>query len=314
MDRHYYCIKDNLGSTVAVVDGDGVTRQLTAYYPSGVPYDLTAAEARATDQLHIGNRWIAHEGMNTYDNTARMHYPVLPSFDTPDPLAEQFPQYSPYAHCAANPLMYTDPSGKNWITNAYRGEVFYYYDQDVTNEAQLREKYGESTEIELMLDDYYIVKLTRGNEVTNITLQKNGDFTVDGVVQNEQYNVDDVLHIGNSSMVDKSSVNVNWHGSYLGPENPKNTFGEYFYAIPPKDDLDYAAFQHDRDYDIVGAEGPLDALFNTQTADADMRLAIRAEKIASQAPPLSLKRIYAQKTMRLFFIISEYKYYVNIFK
>lgn len=93
MDRHYYCIKDNLGSTVAVVDGDGVTRQLTAYYPSGVPYDLTAAEARATDQLHIGNRWIAHEGMNTYDNTARMHYPVLPSFDTPDPLAEQFPQH-----------------------------------------------------------------------------------------------------------------------------------------------------------------------------------------------------------------------------
>ena len=53
-----------------------------------------------------------HEGMNTYDNTARMHYPVLPSFDTPDPLAEQFPQHSPYAHCAANPLMYVDPTGK----------------------------------------------------------------------------------------------------------------------------------------------------------------------------------------------------------
>ena len=37
---------------------------------------------------------------------------VLPSFDTPDPLAEQFPQHSPYAHCAANPRMYVDPSGK----------------------------------------------------------------------------------------------------------------------------------------------------------------------------------------------------------
>lgn len=112
MDRHYYYIKDNLGSTVAVVDQSGVAHQLTAYYPSGVPYDLTAAEARATDRLHIGNRWIDHQGMNTYDNTARMHYPVLPSFDTPDPLAEQFPQHSPYAHCAANPLMYVDPTGK----------------------------------------------------------------------------------------------------------------------------------------------------------------------------------------------------------
>lgn len=73
MDRHYYCIKDNLGSTVAVVDGDGVIRQLTAYYPSGVPYDLTAA--RATDRLHIAGRWLDHQGMNTYDNTARMYRP-----------------------------------------------------------------------------------------------------------------------------------------------------------------------------------------------------------------------------------------------
>ena len=36
---------------------------------------------------------------------------VLPSFDTPDPLAEQFPQHSPYAHCAANPITLTDPTG-----------------------------------------------------------------------------------------------------------------------------------------------------------------------------------------------------------
>ena len=109
--KHYYYIKDNLGSTVAVVDQSGVAHQLTAYYPSGLPHDLTASEARTTDRLHIGNRWIDHKGMNTYDNTARMHYPVLPSFDTPDPLAEQYPHLSPYAHCAANPITLTDPTG-----------------------------------------------------------------------------------------------------------------------------------------------------------------------------------------------------------
>ena len=37
---------------------------------------------------------------------------VLPSFDTPDPLAEQFPQHSTYVHCAANPITLTDPTGK----------------------------------------------------------------------------------------------------------------------------------------------------------------------------------------------------------
>lgn len=51
---------------MAVVDQDGGTCQLTAYYPSGVPYDLTAA--RATDRLHIAGRWLDHQGMNTYDN------------------------------------------------------------------------------------------------------------------------------------------------------------------------------------------------------------------------------------------------------
>ena len=58
---------------MAVVDQDGGTCQLTAYYPSGVPYDLTAA--RATDRLHIAGRWLDHQGMNTYDNTARMYRP-----------------------------------------------------------------------------------------------------------------------------------------------------------------------------------------------------------------------------------------------
>ena len=37
---------------------------------------------------------------------------VLPSFDTPDSLAEQYPHLSPYAHCAANPLMYVDSDGR----------------------------------------------------------------------------------------------------------------------------------------------------------------------------------------------------------
>ena len=53
--KHYFYVKNRLGSTVAVVDEAGRTRQLTAYYPSGVPYDLFGFQ-RKTDRLHIGNR------------------------------------------------------------------------------------------------------------------------------------------------------------------------------------------------------------------------------------------------------------------
>ena len=108
--KHYFYVKDRLGSTVAVVDDAGRTRQLTAYYPSGVPYDLFGFQ-RKTDRLHIGNRWLEAAGLFSYANTARFHYPLIPSFDTPDPLAEKYPQFSPYAHCAGNPLRYVDPTG-----------------------------------------------------------------------------------------------------------------------------------------------------------------------------------------------------------
>ncbi|MDO5395845.1 MAG: hypothetical protein Q4F07_07765 [Bacteroidales bacterium] len=40
-----------------------------------------------SDRLHIGNRWQSHSGLNWYDNTARMHDPLLLRFTTQDPLA-----------------------------------------------------------------------------------------------------------------------------------------------------------------------------------------------------------------------------------
>ena len=83
---------------------------VTAYYPSGIPYDVFGF-GKVTDRLHIGNRWMSL-GMNTYDNTARFHYPLIPSFDTPDPCLDKYPDLSPYSHCAGNPLRYVDPSGK----------------------------------------------------------------------------------------------------------------------------------------------------------------------------------------------------------
>ena len=85
---------------------------VTAYYPSGIPYDVFGF-GKVTDRLHIGNRWMSL-GMNTYDNTARFHYPLIPSFDTPDPCLDKYPDLSPYSHCAGNPLRYVDRNGE-WL-------------------------------------------------------------------------------------------------------------------------------------------------------------------------------------------------------
>ena len=85
-------------------------------YFRGTPHRLSntavATEVNAaTDRLHIGNRYLSHSGLNLYDNTARMHDPLLMRFTTPDPLFDKYPDISPWAHTAANPLNYIDMYG-----------------------------------------------------------------------------------------------------------------------------------------------------------------------------------------------------------
>ncbi len=107
---HLWYVRDRLGSVRTVVDDEGTIRQCTMYYPSGLPVQLFGTE-RVTDRAHIGNRWSGFAGLGWYDNTARWHDAVLDRFTTPDPKSADYPSLSPYTHCAANPLRFTDPTG-----------------------------------------------------------------------------------------------------------------------------------------------------------------------------------------------------------
>jgi len=107
---HLWYVRDRLGSVRTVVDDAGTIRQCTMFYPSGLPVQLFGTE-RVTDRAHIGNRWSNFAGLGQHDNTARWHDALLSRFTTPDPKAADYPSFSPYTHCAANPLRFTDPTG-----------------------------------------------------------------------------------------------------------------------------------------------------------------------------------------------------------
>ncbi len=83
------------------------------YYPSGLPVQLFGTE-RVSDRAHIGNRWSNFAGLGWHDNTARWHDAILDRFTTPDPKSADYPSFSPYTHCAANPLRFTDPTGMDY--------------------------------------------------------------------------------------------------------------------------------------------------------------------------------------------------------
>ena len=66
-----------------------------------------------TDRLHIGNRWLGHLGLAMYDNTARVHDPVMPHMLTCDSRAVDYPGHSPFSHCAGNPANLVDRDGND---------------------------------------------------------------------------------------------------------------------------------------------------------------------------------------------------------
>ena len=113
--------------------------QRTGYYSSETPYllpdDLGGAASTGmtlkTDRLHIGNRWMGHSGLGWYDNTARMHDPLLMHFTTPDPLYGRYGSTSPWAHCAANPANAIDPDGCRIM--GMKGDDMHYFYAQVEN-------------------------------------------------------------------------------------------------------------------------------------------------------------------------------------
>ncbi|GEM_PF-1136831 len=59
--------------------------------------------------------WLGFNGLGWYDNRARVLDALTGRFTTPDPLAERYPDQSPYAHCAGNPVKNIDPDGREVI-------------------------------------------------------------------------------------------------------------------------------------------------------------------------------------------------------
>ena len=81
-------------------------------------------------------------------------------------------------------------------------------------------------------------------------LNDDGSFLKDDkVVKDNSYDIEGLLHVDNSNQVSKNGEGDNWYGNYLGPDNPESIKHEDYYSVPPINDLDYAAYNHDKGYD-----------------------------------------------------------------
>ena len=315
----HYFLCDHAGSVRVVADMWGRAEQISHYYP----YGLTFADAgKAPDHQPFkfgGKELDAMYGLNLHDFHARLQIPDLGRFDRPDPLCEKTPHLSPYLFCANDPVNNTDPTGMDWISASYENDHFYFWDERVTSQADITKYYGDENEISYVGEKCVISQLNEDGSTTGFSLFDDGTFAINGKEFSGEYDKGG-LHIGSTNITSADKINANWYGSYLSKDNPtilsknnptyiSNATGNETdsYAVPPINSLDYAAFCHDREYDLVGASGIKGVFFNLSTTQADINLSKRALFELIHSPIFSKKWMWSLGTYILFREIGKIK-------
>ena len=116
-DEYYFYIKDYQGNNRVVFDQSGAVEQVDHYYPyGGIFGEGLNSASNGQPYKYGGKEFDRINGLDMYDFGARHLDSATAGWSTIDPLAEKYYGISPYAYCAGNPILYTDPNGKEiWI-------------------------------------------------------------------------------------------------------------------------------------------------------------------------------------------------------
>ena len=221
---------------------------------------------------------VAGDG-NIYDYGFRIYNPRIGRFLSPDPLTAGYPWYTPYQFAGNKPIWAIDVDGlEEWI---------YVYEFDTeTQTATLIEK----------VHNIKIVTYHNGashttvqyNSATGETMQPMSDGATSNQLGTVQYQYVDKEgqalnmrkdYTGNYVQGPNETMPLgqdNWFGSiYIGDVNPTAIVdGKPIadYRREPLDELDLAAYNHDRAYDIADAKGPDGAFNDVGVLSADKKL------------------------------------------
>jgi len=109
----FFILKDHLGGTSVITDGEGnvVTQQF--YEPYGKDDTIGSVENEVEDHKFTGQEEDSETGLYYYEN--RYYDPALGRFVSPDPLFG----LNKYMYCSNNPVNAVDPSGYKTIAELY---------------------------------------------------------------------------------------------------------------------------------------------------------------------------------------------------
>jgi len=109
---HYY-LKDHLGSNRVVMSASGTPEQINHYYPYGGLMGESQNITSSQRYKYNGKELDRTHDLDWYNYGARMYDAALARWTTVDPLAEKYPDVSPYVYCHDNPMNAVDPDGRD---------------------------------------------------------------------------------------------------------------------------------------------------------------------------------------------------------
>ena len=119
---YYYYIKDYQGNVRAVIDQNGVLKEVNNYYPYG---GLMGAASTGVQPNKYGGKELDREnGIDWYDSQARLLDPMICRTTTMDPLSEKYYSVSPYVWCKSNPINRVDPNGMEDYYNLHGNYIY----------------------------------------------------------------------------------------------------------------------------------------------------------------------------------------------
>ena len=123
VSQRFYYLKDHIGSVRATVDEFGNVVHYSDYYPFGAEMPRRVLENESPEERFSGHQLDGSTGL-VYAG-ARYYDPQIMRWTSPDPLADEYPGWSPYNYALNNPVNNYDPDGRlvvfinGWYTQYY---------------------------------------------------------------------------------------------------------------------------------------------------------------------------------------------------
>ena len=126
LDGCHLYVNDYLGNVRMVVNAhtDSI-EQINHYYPYGALIGNISTNPDMQNYKYSGKELNRSFGLDWYDFHARQYDPLIPVFNSIDPMVEKDYGISPYAYCGGDPINYVDKSGKERYAVNSQGYIIF---------------------------------------------------------------------------------------------------------------------------------------------------------------------------------------------